>query len=449
MTLYDDRRRKMLRLNNTSGIQIPRAGLAAAFDANFGITASGGFASAWADQSGNGRNLLQATGANQPIHLPFVGEKYGYLPGVAGNYFSTPDAAANSITGDIDIRMHIAMDEWTPAALSVLASKWDAAVPVNAWYLSFRESSNGILTFTWTEDGGATAKNFSATVPTGVADGSYKWIRVTLDVDNGAGGFDGKFYLSDDGETWTQLGATVTGGETTSLYDAATKIYVGSARGDLSNPGMQCKRFLLKNGIDGTTANDFDPSRWTTGSTFTASTGETWTINGTGNKPAQVVDRSSLLFDGASHYMQSVFTFPQPATVYLVGKQISWTLGDAILDGANLVQLLIQQNTATPKIAAYAGGGFTADNSDLAIGARGVVSTVFNGASSSQQVNNGTATTGDTGVGTAGGITLGARSSGANPANIQAYELLAYSAAHDAATRANIIRALMSKHGVA
>jgi hypothetical protein len=52
------------------GSGIPSDNLAAAFDAWSGITSSGGFASAWADRSGNGRNLLQASGAAQPIHLP-------------------------------------------------------------------------------------------------------------------------------------------------------------------------------------------------------------------------------------------------------------------------------------------------------------------------------------------------------------------------------------------
>lgn len=44
--------------------------LAAWYRFNTGITQAGGFASAWADQSGNGRNLVQASGANQPSVNP-------------------------------------------------------------------------------------------------------------------------------------------------------------------------------------------------------------------------------------------------------------------------------------------------------------------------------------------------------------------------------------------
>lgn len=42
--------------------------LVAWFRMGVGITESGGFASAWADQSGNGNNLVQATGTNQPAY---------------------------------------------------------------------------------------------------------------------------------------------------------------------------------------------------------------------------------------------------------------------------------------------------------------------------------------------------------------------------------------------
>ena len=38
------------------------------FRMGVGVTSSGGFASAWADQSGNGNDLLQATGTNQPAY---------------------------------------------------------------------------------------------------------------------------------------------------------------------------------------------------------------------------------------------------------------------------------------------------------------------------------------------------------------------------------------------
>jgi len=42
--------------------------LVAWFRKGVGVTSSGGFASRWADQSGNGRDLIQNTGTNQPAY---------------------------------------------------------------------------------------------------------------------------------------------------------------------------------------------------------------------------------------------------------------------------------------------------------------------------------------------------------------------------------------------
>ena len=60
--------------------------------------------------------------SNDPKYLDWDGENYVYLPGVSGNYLSVPDEAALDITGDIDIRVQVAMDDWTPAADQVLVS---------------------------------------------------------------------------------------------------------------------------------------------------------------------------------------------------------------------------------------------------------------------------------------------------------------------------------------
>lgn len=432
-------------------VGIPLSGLAAAFDAALGITSSGGFASAWADQSGNGRSLLQATGANQPIHLPFAGTKYGWLPGVAGNYFSTPDSVAASITGDIDIRCKVSMAAWTATGADMIYVGKDQTASTRA-YLFYHRNASGTPSLGWSADG-STITVVSATAATGFAAGSAHWLRVTLDVNNGAGGNTATFYTSEDGETWTQLGDPVVTAGVASIKDSNSVVELGSIRLGASAPlNGKIYRAQIYNGIDGTLAVDFDPSRWTSGSTFTAATGETWTINSTGSKPAQIVDRPSLLFDGAAHYMKTApFTLNQPETIYLVAKQVSWTGGDDFVDGNAGDAMLIQQTNlgASPQLRLFAGVAL-GNNTDLTVGSNGVVCAVFNGASSSIQVNSNAALAGNAGTSNAGGFTVGARASGDSAfSNIQAYEVLIYNVAHDAATSANVIRALMSKHGVA
>jgi hypothetical protein len=48
---------------------------------------------------------------------------YLYLPGVVSNYASAPDSAALDIVGDIDLRVKVALDDWTPAAQTALVAK--------------------------------------------------------------------------------------------------------------------------------------------------------------------------------------------------------------------------------------------------------------------------------------------------------------------------------------
>src|SRR5574343_1327757 len=40
-------------------------------------------------------DFIQTTAANQPLALVHTGTNYAWLPGVAGNFFSTPNAAGN------------------------------------------------------------------------------------------------------------------------------------------------------------------------------------------------------------------------------------------------------------------------------------------------------------------------------------------------------------------
>jgi hypothetical protein len=55
-----------------------------------------------------------------------------------------------------------------------------------------------------------------------------KWLRATLDVDDGAGNCIVKFYTGDDGTNWTQLGTTVTTAGTASIFDSTAVLETGS-----------------------------------------------------------------------------------------------------------------------------------------------------------------------------------------------------------------------------
>ena len=185
------------------------------------------------------------------------------LGGIASNYASTPDTVAISVTGDIDIAVRVAMTDWTPAAIQTFISKGHTTT--NLAYI-LRCEASGPLTVVWTEDG-TTTKSASSTVGTGFTDGNSKWIRVTLDVDDGAGNRVIEFFTADDSATyptsWTQLGTTITQAGTTSIYDGNKPLEVGQRHDGAQMLDGTVYRAIVKNGIAGTTVYDADFSTQT------------------------------------------------------------------------------------------------------------------------------------------------------------------------------------------
>ena len=254
----------------------------------------------------NGQNGSTASAdSNDALFLDWPGDNNGnyvYLPGVASNYLSVPDEAALDITGDIDIRALVAADDWSPSAGQRLVTKYGIAGERS---FLFSMLITGALSLSWSVDGTSILTR-SSTVVTGIADGSAKWVRVTLDVDNGASGHDVLFFISDDGVTWSQLGTTVTSAGSTSIFSSSTAVLFGDSVAASAPLAAKVYRAQILNGIGGTTVLDVDTSVITTGSatTFNALTGQTVTINrGTaGRKTVAVVSPVWLL--GTDDYIE-------------------------------------------------------------------------------------------------------------------------------------------------
>lgn len=153
------------------------------------------------------------------------------LPGATGCFASSPDSADLSITGDIDLRVKVALVDWTPTSNQSLISKWNSTPQLSyQFYLGI----DGKLYLVWSNDG-TTIITKTSSVVTGVADGATKWARVTLDVNNGAAGSDTKFWLSDDGSAWSQLGTTIVTAGTTSIFDGTEILGIGAQSGGTTN----------------------------------------------------------------------------------------------------------------------------------------------------------------------------------------------------------------------
>lgn len=218
--------------------------------------------------------------SNDPKYLEWPGDNgnYVYVPGALGRNISVPDEAVLDITGDIDLRAYVALDDYTPSSVNtgILIAK---AVSGQISYL-LRIINTGAINFTFTTNG-TTSISTNSTVATGLIDGTDKWIRATLDVDNGSSQKEVKFFTSDDGSTWTQLGTTVTTAGTTSIHSGtALVVFGGSQLGGTTATG-KLYRAQVFDGIDGTKVLDIDTSVITSGSqaTFIALTGQTATIN--------------------------------------------------------------------------------------------------------------------------------------------------------------------------
>ncbi len=251
---------------------------------------------ATAPNLGTGGSVLDAqfgssstSNTNEPLALAHTDTNYLYLPGVSGNYASIPDSAALDITGDIDIRVRVALDDWTPSTGNTLVNKANGAANDFAYYLEV--GSTGALRFRYSADGTTRLDRLStASVP--FADGSIGWVRVTLDVDNGAGSNVVSFFTAADSSTmpssWTALGTAVTTAGTTSIFASGQPLQLGGQNSGLAvNLSGKLYYVQILNGIGGTVVLDAD---FTTGIT---SGGQTSFVESSSNAATVTINRST------------------------------------------------------------------------------------------------------------------------------------------------------------
>jgi hypothetical protein len=195
------------------------------------------------------------------------------MPGVTGEYVSTPDSAGNSITGDIDVRVKLSDGvNFSPASTSLLIGQW--ATPHKNWAVYFTASN---AFFGYSVDGSATIGRSFAPIPSGT-----QYLRATHDVDNGAGGNDVKLWTSLTGldGSWVEHGHSVAAG-TVTRHDSANPLTVGDQSGGGLPFACEVEWAEVRDGIDGTIVSRFnaadasaDAATW-----VDPVTGQTNTIN--------------------------------------------------------------------------------------------------------------------------------------------------------------------------
>lgn len=282
------------------------------------------------DESGGGHDFqfgsTSGSDTNDPLFLEYTGTTYLYLSGVNGNYATTTDKAQLDITGDIDLIAHVALDDWTPASLAqAIITKWGSTTDRSFYWAV---NTNGTLFISWFE-GGGTQRSVTSTAATGFTDGTAHWIRVTIDVDNGGGDTDVKFYTSNDGSSWTQLGSTINVGSTTSIRAGAGAVRLGSIPLFTFDLKGKYYRAIIKDGIDGTIVGDFNADGQTNHSSWVDGYGNTWSIaRSSTNKKSCLVDENKFLL-GTDDYFEladdNTFDFGpnQDFTLVLVFRNFS------------------------------------------------------------------------------------------------------------------------------
>lgn len=225
-------------------------------------------------------DLYGLIGRNTPVRVHVPGSTaHLALDGDVSGSLSTPHAAALNITGDLDVRVEFDADLTDSARNQVLIGKWSTTTTERAWSLRFYLGS---IELSWRDASGGTVGSF---IPAGVYGGGA--LRVTLDVDDGAGGCVIRFYQADTiTGPWTQI-AVNTAAVTTSIQSTSSSdLRIGVSDPTTTPPRVPpagtVTRAQVRAGIDETLVADLDVRALADGASgVTDSTGRVWTVNGT------------------------------------------------------------------------------------------------------------------------------------------------------------------------
>jgi hypothetical protein len=340
--------------------------------------------------SGSSGDVVQTTAASQPLLLVHEGANYLYSPRVTGNFCSTPSAAANSISGDIDIRVYYQSN--TNGIVQTLLMKGDAS----SYNYAFDFDGNvPRLIF-----GGFTIVNATATIDPL----TLQWYRVTRNSTNG----DVIFYTSSDGITYTQLGSTVST-SAGNLPTNSLNLIIGQNTA-FANAGSQGKiyRATISNSIGGAPVVDFNPSQYNAANSQTqwvSTSGETWTINtgtATTGYKGVLVDRTIMQGDGVNDNMASgTITSRQYFTNYSSAKIFSYGKEQPIFAAASAAHMMY--NPSGGFSTAFNGQNLSSGNNSTALNCQTID---FNNTNSKIRINSGSDVIGASGTASSTNVKL-------------------------------------------
>lgn len=236
---------------------------------------------------GSGRTVtLAGTLYTTNANIAGVVNGYLYLPGVTGQHASTPDSAALSVTGNIDIRVRVTLDNWTPAGIGALLSKWLSTG--NQLSYTFQINTAGNLRLAASTDGSTFATQSSSVSLTTLAPVNgvtVLWLRATRRSSDGRVQFftaSGALTNPSSGD-WTQLGIDRTD-TVGAIFDSTADVYVGAtSEGATTTAGKFYRAIIYSDLTETTKVLDADfTTKAILANTFTegSANAATVTING-------------------------------------------------------------------------------------------------------------------------------------------------------------------------
>lgn len=230
----------------------------------------------------------------------YSSESYIEFPGTVDNILTVPDTGLTDLTGDMCVVAEIAPDDWSPAVLGTIISKWDSSQSSYRFFLN----PAGTLGVSISANGSAATVNVNSSVNlSALADGETKWVAFTFDSDNGAGSYELRFWTSDDGATWTQLGVTHTGAGPVPIFAGTRNLSIGGRPGQTQPFDGKIFNLAIRDGIGtagavgGLDVFTFDARRDlpadTAASSFVSSSGHTVTIGRSGSPSTSFVAANS------------------------------------------------------------------------------------------------------------------------------------------------------------
>jgi hypothetical protein len=155
---------------------------------------------------------------------------------------------------------------------------------------------------------------------------------------------------------------------------------------------------------------------------------------------------TGLTFDGVNNFMQTAtFVYAQPAQVYLVVSVVTWASSTVIVDGFTDISGIVWMSGASPNMRT--GNGF--NNGTLLLNQFVILRILFNGATSSSQVNELAKASGVMAGTALAGITISERGAATEwHSNIIVKEGIWRNVADSAPDEAAIYAYLKAKHGI-